>query len=834
MKNLDHIIQKHTFEIDCDDESLAYDLQDRTMNLMYGSLMTICEEIFDELDIPNMHLKINELVLDLGSISADLFEEQLVSRYRVVLKDAIIKLIGESKAGLHDNVDIKSEHQSVLQLFTFLSKDGFLPWWGEATWKNFASNQKLTLENLFLALWEYSKEAIIAVIQKNFTQITFQKRLIKALTNNTLVLLSTELSPGIQAFIQTSLKEIPKSFQEKFWQVLLKKILLSKESLSLTPALQDEIIQEVIALINFQNLSWSNQAGVPTPFMQRLIRLMWKEHKPLFHLPKAQYQQIIKILVPDQFSQVQVKVQHLLKFYQNLTKATPSNLKDQIWEKALHYIWYAYPQDPQLEKIIDVIQIEFNKILSLERSETDADYLWIHSESLQDFLRQNKNSIDYPVKVQFLNRVLPLYQKFINDYLEVFVQFIQDSKAQNPDQKIAQISLKEFQDTIWQEILNYLWINRLSPFKQEGFVLKITQIIFKQYPQFESSQLLVSFKNDYGIMPETSPKTSLNNILNTSENTREELLDILLEKGYLPWKDLIFLIHKYGIYQLSWLDEALERFSEFKFSTPTNIDEQVFSLFYFINRGELPKNLKISTQQFIQQIYQQYPDAIKNLIAVLDPPAKLLLKKENQEVLQQIFQELNQETQQKKLSAFKESLQKTNRRLTTQESIYVHNAGLVLLTPYIPKLFKLLEYTDSGGFRGTHEAFRAASLLQYLCAKNQSYQEFELVFNKVLCGIPLSEVLPSDIVLNEKEISTGDGMLNGVIKNWSALKSTDIDNLRVTFLLREGRLQSLEKTWHLKIEERGFDVLLDFLPWSFSMTSYAWMGKPLVTEWRES
>ena len=38
--------------------------------------------------------------------------------------------------------------------------------------------------------------------------------------------------------------------------------------------------------------------------------------------------------------------------------------------------------------------------------------------------------------------------------------------------------------------------------------------------------------------------------------------------------------------------------------------------------------------------------------------------------------------------------------------------------------------------------------------------------------------------------------------------------------------------WHLLVEPRAFDMLLDQLPWSFSMIKHPWMDRVVYVDWR--
>lgn len=67
--------------------------------------------------------------------------------------------------------------------------------------------------------------------------------------------------------------------------------------------------------------------------------------------------------------------------------------------------------------------------------------------------------------------------------------------------------------------------------------------------------------------------------------------------------------------------------------------------------------------------------------------------------------------------------------------------------------------------------------------------------------------------------------MHGMIRNWKTIGNTSISGLRETFLQRKGKLQLKEDgMWYLTVEPGVFDMLLDSLPWRFSVIKHAWMG----------
>ncbi|MCK9200416.1 MAG: contractile injection system tape measure protein [Gallionella sp.] len=166
------------------------------------------------------------------------------------------------------------------------------------------------------------------------------------------------------------------------------------------------------------------------------------------------------------------------------------------------------------------------------------------------------------------------------------------------------------------------------------------------------------------------------------------------------------------------------------------------------------------------------------------------------------------------------------------EEIYIANAGMVLATPYLPQLFRMLDLTEGTKFKDERSAERAIHLLQFMVNESCDSPEFLLSLNKLLCGVPTGVPIVREIELLSREKDAIEGMLNGIIRNWTILGNTSVQGLRESFLQRSGRLQLKEDNWHLKVEPKGIDVLLDRLPWSFALIKHPWMRRPIYVEWR--
>ena len=166
------------------------------------------------------------------------------------------------------------------------------------------------------------------------------------------------------------------------------------------------------------------------------------------------------------------------------------------------------------------------------------------------------------------------------------------------------------------------------------------------------------------------------------------------------------------------------------------------------------------------------------------------------------------------------------------QRIYIANAGVVIVGPYLPRLFSMLGLTNKESFTSLSGAHRAVHLIQYVVTGATSSPEPMLVLNKILCGLPISAPIPLDIDLRAQEQTAIEEMLAAIIAHWKAIGRTSIAGLRESFLQRAGRLESSDEAWRLRVESKCFDMLLDRLPWGYTMVKYPWMKRVLHVDWR--
>jgi hypothetical protein len=164
------------------------------------------------------------------------------------------------------------------------------------------------------------------------------------------------------------------------------------------------------------------------------------------------------------------------------------------------------------------------------------------------------------------------------------------------------------------------------------------------------------------------------------------------------------------------------------------------------------------------------------------------------------------------------------------DGFYLQNAGLVLLGPFLPALLKALHCLDEDG-KTVRQPGKALAALHEACWGRPAVAEWELVLPKILCGMEPEQDVDFRETLTEAEREEIHALLQAVVGHWSALGNSSPDALRESFLQRDGKLHRKHDRWELNVEQRAIDILLDAVPWSFSLVKLPWMHSPLLTQW---
>lgn len=176
-------------------------------------------------------------------------------------------------------------------------------------------------------------------------------------------------------------------------------------------------------------------------------------------------------------------------------------------------------------------------------------------------------------------------------------------------------------------------------------------------------------------------------------------------------------------------------------------------------------------------------------------------------------------------------VERTTPALEKGVRIPVEGAGIVLIAPFFYMYFNRLEMIENNSFKSNAHAVRAVHLLHYLVSGHTEAPRQSLLYN-LLCGADLFLPLADTIELTDHEIQVSESLLQGVLQNWTSLQSKSVDALRETFLQRAGHIEENEIGWNLTVDRKSVDILVDWIPWSFSLIKLSWMEKSLAVHWQ--
>lgn len=170
-------------------------------------------------------------------------------------------------------------------------------------------------------------------------------------------------------------------------------------------------------------------------------------------------------------------------------------------------------------------------------------------------------------------------------------------------------------------------------------------------------------------------------------------------------------------------------------------------------------------------------------------------------------------------------------KFSASDTLYLNNAGLVILWPFLKTFFGRQGLLEENRFRDEAARQRGMALLQCLASGDVNVPEYLLALNKLLCGMALEAVFELELPLTEDEIAAGEALLEAVIAQAPILNNMSLSGFRGSFLLRAGTLQVRDGAWLLRVERETYDLVLDRFPWGLSWVKLPWMEAPLQVEW---
>ena len=171
----------------------------------------------------------------------------------------------------------------------------------------------------------------------------------------------------------------------------------------------------------------------------------------------------------------------------------------------------------------------------------------------------------------------------------------------------------------------------------------------------------------------------------------------------------------------------------------------------------------------------------------------------------------------------------------------IHEAGLVLLWPLLPSLFKKMGLLVDQQWVQPESHYHALRCLQALVwgegplMWGEDWPDSALL--RWLCGMPLGLPLaaPDGFEDNPDDLAELDAWLarppTAPLDNWSDFSLAE---LRERFLQRPGKLSLQGGRWSLEIELEPGTKTPPPVPWPVSVLSYPWLTQPLYLSFYEA
>ena len=163
------------------------------------------------------------------------------------------------------------------------------------------------------------------------------------------------------------------------------------------------------------------------------------------------------------------------------------------------------------------------------------------------------------------------------------------------------------------------------------------------------------------------------------------------------------------------------------------------------------------------------------------------------------------------------------------KGIYIENAGILLMHPFLKPLFNNLGYLNDG--EKLVKPMKAVQILHYMATGELECFEHELQFAKFLCGLSGGEVMDKSMVISDQEKEEVESVLSSALQHWTSLKSTSIPLLQNEFLKRPGKLYTDGEMKRVVVEQKTVDILMSGLPWGVGMIRLPWMEDLVYVDW---
>ncbi|MTI20040.1 hypothetical protein E1176_03310, partial [Fulvivirga sp. RKSG066] len=179
-----HQIRSQVFEVEFAQEAKAVELKQRLVDHIKLRLLSMIEEVFDEVCPPGVIIKIPNITIDLGEIDLLRIESELEYRLKIDLKKYLTEVLEEAGRLTHSDVEIITEAKSKTDVILSFLKTGNLPWWGKTV---LSFDETFDLIEILRAIFEEDEKQLVLLFSQVIKTDVLIKRLRKELGTKGLV-----------------------------------------------------------------------------------------------------------------------------------------------------------------------------------------------------------------------------------------------------------------------------------------------------------------------------------------------------------------------------------------------------------------------------------------------------------------------------------------------------------------------------------------------------------------------------------------------------------------------------------------------------------------------
>jgi hypothetical protein len=246
-----HIINRQVLELTIPERGVARSIQNKTSEIVKYKLQPALDKLFSKLTTADEIVRIDKLVIDLGTVSMDELEKVLVERSLNEISDKIsrLKISGLTDKGIKpvngNSVDENrkfttlSKSKDVLDQFVYFLQFGRFPWWHKSD-KSSAKPVTDQLEEIFAEILKFEATVLKSSIFPLLGDPSVRKRLVFQFNHSQLNAL---------------LKKLDKKLFETFFsvfRVLLSSVKSTEKRIDLTNCFYKIVLHNFTAEQNFK------------------------------------------------------------------------------------------------------------------------------------------------------------------------------------------------------------------------------------------------------------------------------------------------------------------------------------------------------------------------------------------------------------------------------------------------------------------------------------------------------------------------------------------------------------------------------------------------------